>query len=116
MVGSLHLYDDKAEDARTFLAEGFYATKAMPPMPGVDPMPAVAEILAFQAQLRSGADPVSVALPSNQYWADLARLLVVFELDRGGRRDEIASLVGHMSTDVYNLHVEDRLHRGTQRP
>lgn len=115
VVGSLHLYDEKAEDARAFLAEGYHATKAMPPMPGVDPMPSVAEILAFEAQLRSGADPVSVALPSTQYWADLARLLVIFELDPG-RRDEIASLVGQMSTDVYNLHVQDRLDRGTRAP
>jgi thymidylate synthase len=115
VVGSLHLYDDKAEDAQAFLAEGYHATKAMPPMPGVDPMPSVAEILAFEAQLRSGADPVSVALPSTQYWADLTRLLVIFKLDRG-RRDEIASLVGQMSTDVYSLHVEDRLDRGTRAP
>lgn len=116
VVGSLHLYDDKAEDAHDFLAEGYYATNAMPPMPCVDPMPALAELLAFEAQLRSGADPVSVALPSNQYWADLARLLVIFELDPGARRDEIASLQGQMSTDVYNLHVEDRLDRGTHAP
>jgi thymidylate synthase len=116
IVGSLHLYDDKAEDANAFLAEGYHATKAMPPMPGVDPLPSVAEILAFQAELRSGADPVSVALPSHQYWADLARLLAIFELDPGARRDEIASLVGQMSTDVYNLHVEDRLDRGTRAP
>jgi thymidylate synthase len=116
MAGSFHLYDNKAEDAQGFLAEGFYATKAMPPMPGVDPMPAVAEILALEAQLRSGADPISVALPSNQYWADLARLLAIFALDRGGRREEIASLVGQMSTDVYKLHIEDRLDRGIHRP
>lgn len=116
VVGSLHLYDNKAEDAHGFLAEGCFATKAMPPMPRVDPMPAVAEILAFEAQTRSGADPVSVALPSDQYWADLARLLVAFELDRGGRRGEIASVVGQMTTDVYNLHVQDRLDRGTHGP
>ncbi|MEA2392939.1 MAG: thymidylate synthase [Solirubrobacteraceae bacterium] len=116
MAGSLHLYDDKAEDAQRFLDEGFYTTQAMPPMPGVDPMPAVAELLALEARLRSGTDPVSVALPSTQYWADLARLLVIFELDRSGRREEIAPLVGQMSTDVYKLHIEDRLDRGRDGP
>jgi hypothetical protein len=80
-------------------------------MPDLDPMTAVAEILASEAQLRSGSDPLSVALPSNQYWADLARLLVVFELDRSGRSDDVASVISQMSTDVYNVHIADRLDR-----
>jgi thymidylate synthase len=111
VAGSLHLYDDKAKDARRFLDEGYFATKEMPPMPDLDPMAAVAEILAVEEKLRSGSDPLSVVLPSNEYWGDLARLLVAFELDRAGRRDEIASVVGQMSTDVYKVHVEDRLDR-----
>jgi thymidylate synthase len=111
VAGSLHLYDDKAEDARRFLAEGYFDTNEMPPMPDLDPMAAVAEILAVEEKLRSGSDPLSVALPSNDYWGDLARLLVAFELDLAGRRDEIASVVGQMSTDVYRVHVEDRLDR-----
>jgi thymidylate synthase len=108
-VGSLHLYDANAEDAHRFLGEGYYAPKEMPPMSSLDPMAAVAAILAFEAKLRSGLDPLAVPLPSDGYWADLARLLVVFELDRGGRLHEIASVMGQMSTDVYNLHVEDRV-------
>lgn len=116
VAGSLHLYDNNADDARHFLDEGYFGTKEMPPMPDVDPMAAVAEILAVEAQLRCGSDPLSVALPSNQYWGDLARLLVVFYLDRAGRRDEIASVVGQMSTDVYGVHVADRLDRTRRDP
>lgn len=116
VVGSLHLYDDKVEDAHAFLAEGYYGTKAMPPMPDVDPMPGVVEIRAFEAQLRSGSDPVAIVLPSDQYWADLARLLVVHELDHRNRSKEIASLMSQMSTDVYNLHIEDRLDRRMHGP
>jgi thymidylate synthase len=111
VAGSLHLYDANAEDARRFLDEGYFGTKEMPPMPDLDPMAAVAELLALEEKLRSGSDPLSVALPSNEYWGDLARLLVVFELDLADRRDEIASVVGQMSTDVYKVHVEDRLDR-----
>jgi thymidylate synthase len=116
VVGSLHLYDSNTEDARRFLDEGYFDLKEMPPMPALDPMGDVAEILAFEAQLRSGSDPLSVALPSSQYWADLARLLVAFELDRGGRRDEIASVMRQMCTDVYNIHVDDRLDRRRRDP
>ena len=80
-------------------------------MPDVDPMAAVAEILALEAQLRSGSDPLSVALPTNAYWADLARLLVAFQLDRGGEPDKIRSVIDQMSTDVYDVHLADRLDR-----
>jgi thymidylate synthase len=111
MVGSLHLYDDDADAARRFLDEGYYVPTAMPPMPDLDPMAAVAEIRAVEEQLRSGSEPLSVALPSDQYWADLARLLVIFELVRGGRPDDIPTVMSQMSTDIYTLHVADRLDR-----
>lgn len=112
IVGSLHLYDAKVADARRFLDEGYHTTQAMPPMPSIDPMGAIAEILDSEALLRTGADPLSVALPSNQYWADLTRLFTIFELDGAGRAGEIASVMDQMTTDVYNVHVEDRLERG----
>jgi thymidylate synthase len=111
VVGSLHLYDDKAQAARRFLQEGYHTTKAMPPMPAIDPMDSVAELLECEERLRSGSDPFSVALPSNPYWADLARLLMVRVLDRAGRGGEIPSVMNQMTTDVYNVHVEDRLDR-----
>jgi thymidylate synthase len=111
VAGSLHLYDEHAENARRFLNEGYFGTKEMPPMPDLDPMTAVEELITVEEKLRSGSDPLSVPLPSNQYWADLARLLVAFELDLAGRYDEIASVLGQMSTDVYNVHLEDRLDR-----
>lgn len=111
VAGSLHLYDDNAEAARRFLDEGYFGTNEMPPMPDADPMVGVEEILAAEARLRTGGDPLSVPLPSHPYWADLARLLVAFELERGGRRDDIDSVMEQMFTDVYDLHVADRLDR-----
>lgn len=110
-AGSLHLYDENANAARRFLDGGYFETREMPSMPEVDPTAGVAEILAIEAQLRAGTDPLAVHLPSNNYWADLARLLVVLHLDRGNRREEIAGVMGQMSTDVYDVHVADRLDR-----
>jgi thymidylate synthase len=111
VAGSLHLYDEDVQHARQFLDEGYFETNEMPPMPDGDVMTAVDEILATETQLRAEADPRSVSLPTDPYWADLARLLVAFQLDRRSRRDEIASVMEQMSTDVYNLHVADRLDR-----
>jgi thymidylate synthase len=111
VVGSLHLYERDVEDARRFLAEGYHETNEMPPMSSVDPIASVDEICAVEARLRSASDPLAVALPSDQYWADLARLLLVFELARHGRADEIPSVANQMSADVYKLHIADRLDR-----
>lgn len=111
MAGSLHLYDKDATKAQSFLDEGFFFTRPMPPMPNADPMPAVVELLAFEEQSRRGTDPLAIDMPSDPYWADLARLLAIFELDHGGRKGEIASVARAMSTDVYNLHIDDRIDR-----
>ena len=111
IVGSLHLYDVNATAARHFLDEGYHWTTAMPPMPTTDPLRAVDALLNAEAQLRSGADPLTIVLPPSPYWADLARLLVVFALDRDGRHGEIPAVMAQMTTDVYDVHVQDRLDR-----
>lgn len=114
LVGSLHLYDDKIEAAKGFLAEGLFATTAMPAMPAGDPMPAVAGLIALEEELRLGGNPSGSVLPSDPYWADLASLLIIFNLERVGRHGEVASIGNRMSTDVYKLHIDDRLDRGAQ--
>jgi hypothetical protein len=76
-------------------------------------MPGVTELLTTEAQLRGGSDPLSVSLPSSGYWADLARLLMVFHLDRAGRSEEFADVIAHLTTNVYDVHVADRLDRAT---
>lgn len=111
VAGSLHLYDVNLEQSRRFLDEGYFAPSEMPPMPDEDPLPAVEEILAAEAQLRSGDDPLSVTLPSTPYWADLARLLVAFELNSRSQGEHITAVMAQMSTAVYDLHVADRLDR-----
>lgn len=116
LAGSLHLYDINEHGARQFLAAGFHETNEMPPMPDVDPMPSVLQLCTAEAQLRSGTDAPSVELPAEPYWADLARLLVVFALDRAGRSGEIGSIVQQMSTTVYNVHIADRLDRVAGSP
>jgi thymidylate synthase len=113
-VGSLHLYDSNLTQAERFLSEGFFATNEMPPMPQGDPMQGVEEILGTEEVLRRGVAPLSVKLPSIPYWADLARLLVVFELDPRLQADEIESVAARMTTRVYDVHVADRVDRANQ--
>jgi thymidylate synthase len=114
VAGSLHLYDYDRGGACRFLEEGYYFPNEMPRMPEADPLAAVNEILALEEQLRSGADPFSLTVPSDPYWADLVRLLMVFELVRSGRTDEVDGVVEGMNTEVYKLYVRDRLERKTR--
>jgi thymidylate synthase len=111
VVGSLHLYDTHETEARRFLGEGYYDTHPMPPMPAPSPLDAVAELCDVEAALRTGSDPFAVPLPSDPYWADLARLLLVHTLVRANRADGIDAVVNAMSSDVYNLHIRDRFER-----
>lgn len=89
MAGSLHLYDDNADAARRFLDEGWFSVTEMPAMPLGDPMPAVDDLLAIEASLRGGADPMSEDLPLDPYWSDLANLLVAFGLDPAARSADL---------------------------
>jgi thymidylate synthase len=95
MVGSLHLYDEHAERARSYLDEGFQSTQSpMPPMPSVDPQGALETLLDAEEALRADTpDLTRVAAREasvDGYWADLIRLLRVYR--HGKDRDENAIL------------------------
>jgi thymidylate synthase len=111
MVGSLHLYDDNVDSARHFLDEGWFSIAEMPPMPYGDPMPAIEELLTIEARLRRGEEPMQEGLPADPYWADLANLLVAFELDPVERSDDLGAVRARMNSDVFDLHIADRIER-----
>lgn len=111
MAGSLHLYDENADAARRFLEEGWFATTEMPPMPAGNPISSVDELLAIEARLRGGADPMLETLPKDPYWADLVNLLVAFELDPLARSDDLAAVQGRMNSDIFDVHIADRIER-----
>lgn len=111
MVGSLHLYEDKMDAARSFLNEGWFDTSEMPAMPRGDPMPELDILLSIESELRGGTDPLAIALPTNPYWADLARLLVAFELDPIDQSSELSSLRNEFNSDVFRVHIDDRIAR-----
>ncbi|MCA8971109.1 MAG: thymidylate synthase [Planctomycetes bacterium] len=85
-VGSLHLYDEHKEKAQDFIEEGWQDSRLiMPPMPEDDPWGAVEELLRAEEAIRNDTDPeLSTTLP---YWADLARLLLLFRA-KNKRKDQ----------------------------
>lgn len=112
VVGSLHLYDSRYEEAKQFLDEGLQSTRpAMPPMPEDEPMKHVTELLAVEEALRNGVAWQEVELSSDNYWADLGRMYAVYQRRKGPFAD-LATLNGSLHADFYQpfiLQYMDRL-------
>jgi thymidylate synthase len=82
IAGSLHYYLDCQGKVDEFLAEGFQSTSAMPAMPAVELQDNIFRLLEIEGELRMGGrlDPTNLGV--HPYWADLARLLMVYQLSR----------------------------------
>jgi thymidylate synthase len=102
-VGSMHLYVKHKGFASRFLREGFQRTSALiQPMPSGDPWPAIKQLLQAEALVRRqapGNDSTMAGMDS--YWADLVRLLQVFEAKK--RRDlvRIRAIRAEISNQIY---------------
>lgn len=100
-VGSLHLYDTDKSKADSFMQEGWQSTKsAMPPMPNGDPRPAITLLLKAEATVRRRTYNDSkrrAETAINPYWADLIRLLKIFNY---GRRRNKGTLIQRARTEM----------------
>ena len=78
-VGSMHLYDRNMADARRYINEGWQpTTEYMPSMPIGDPSVQLQRLLDVEKTIRSGIPFDWDSLNFDDYWADLARLLLIF--------------------------------------
>jgi thymidylate synthase len=114
-IGSLHLYDEHATDARQYVEEGFQSTVIMPPMPVGDPWPALNQIKLAESKIRKGKSIDASALPIHRYWQDIVRLLQIYALPPQERRKMIPKLKKMMSTPIYDVYIEKRK-RGATKP
>jgi thymidylate synthase len=109
MVGSLHMYDEDAQNLDTFVAEGWQSTtRAMPEMPSDDPWPGVESLLRVERELKAGMPPDDVDFGPEPYWADLGRLLGVYAV-RKGPREVIGRIRSAMQSDYYDCYIADRI-------
>jgi len=104
-VGSLHLYEIHDAQARQFLAEGWQAKMAMPPMPVGDPRPSIEWLLNVERALRNGNRHSLRGQSLDPYWLDLARLLRIKALLSGTDRRAIVREKNAMSSKVYDEYI-----------
>jgi thymidylate synthase len=111
-VGSLHLYDANEGAARAFLSEGWQTTTGaeMPAMPNEDPFPSLSWLLDAEAKIRGGTRALPSSKGINEYWLDLARLLLIKALyDEGDRRGIIRE------SRLFESKVYENFVRGKER-
>jgi thymidylate synthase len=110
-VGSLHLYDSHAKHAQQYVEEGWQPKQsaAMPSMPWADPRPSIAKLLKAESVIRNGKEIEIKHLKLDPYWADLARLLLVFRHSKKGEFGKIAPVRKQMASHVYNAYIIKRI-------
>ena len=110
-AGSLHLYDEQYESARSFIDEGWQSTSnAMRKMPVGDPWPDINKLLAIEEMIRVRGECQDKCLAKlNSYWADLAFLLWIFRLLKEKGHKEISSIKEHVSDPYFQPYINRRL-------
>jgi thymidylate synthase len=107
-VGSLHLYAKDIDVARQYLDEGWQPTIQMPEMPRGDPWPSVTRLLTAESAIRRGKPVEIEALDLDPYWADLARLLLIYKHSKDNKGKDIARVRRNMSSDMYSAYIAKR--------
>lgn len=113
VAGSLHLYDDLAEDAARYLSEGYQSTLLpMPEMPSADPTGSLRVLLDAEAMLRAEAPDFGriATLESSlaPFWADLLRLLRAYRHRKDRDPAAVLGVRDAMHSTIY-FHFIDRL-------
>lgn len=81
-VGSLHLYDTNADEVDDYLEEGWQSTDTpMPPMPSKSLYEHAPQLVTCAQQLSTGKALRDIVLPTDPYWADMARMLALRKAD-----------------------------------
>lgn len=85
MVGSLHLYELNRDSVEDFIGEGWQSTDgAMPPMPPDSQSAQVAQFIKAEKASRENLEYGSYAIPTESYWANLARIFIYREKKANG--------------------------------
>lgn len=114
-AGSLHLYENDFDKARTYIDEGWQSPISMDAMPDGDPWEAIESVQLIEAKARMSEDVDLACIKLEPYWADICRLLVVFNRSKLSINHEKESLTvcnkirSQISSSVYYMFVDARI-------
>lgn len=114
-AGSLHLYKDNHDKAKTYLSEGWQSPIAMEPMPAGDPWDAIAVVRGIEQQARAKEEIDISSIKLEPYWVDICRLLVVFQKWKSIHQlknygfDILGVIKNQMSSKVYDTFIDAKL-------
>ncbi|MCV0384475.1 MAG: thymidylate synthase [Erythrobacter sp.] len=111
-VGSMHVYEDRLDEMKSYIVEGFQQTREMPPMPAGNPFDMVDRLLQIERRLRAGENLAAADEITDPYWADIVRLLQAFWArewvsDYAARLKELKAELAYNS---YGSYLDGRLH------
>lgn len=111
-VGSLHLYDEDRDKAEEFLSEGWQSEVLMPEMPRGDPWPSLRMLLDAESDIRLGRVVRANLQEIDPYWADLIRILQIFNCTKDTQEHAkfalIAPLKQRMASNIYSVYIDKR--------
>ena len=107
-VGSLHLYEDKAQKAKSYINEGYHTTlKPMHNMPAKDVEKNLDKLIMFEEKIRMNIENKLSDTPD--YWVDLIFLLKVFNASKRRSTIEIENFKSRFSDKNYLHFVNQKL-------
>lgn len=116
-VGSLHLYTSDFANVQKYLDEDWQSNIPMPRMPEGNPWPSIEKLLGIEEILRLGKKfDDNVLTKLDNYWADLARILIIFNLTKHPGSTMMArKYIKAMSSDVYLTYLKKRVDKLEQK-
>jgi len=112
-VGSLHLYEDDAEDARNYLEQGHQEASPMPSMPHGSQWTEIKQVLQAEQRIRLDDYSAPVEMPKSPYWLDIVTLLKIFKARKNHDNDAVYRLKQTISNVGYLPFVRSR---GVEKP
>ncbi|MDI1309727.1 MAG: thymidylate synthase [Methylotenera sp.] len=116
-VGSLHLYTTDFESVHKYIAEDWQSNVPMPRMPEGNPWTSIEKLLEIEKAIRLGVPFDDKVLDElDNYWADFARILIIFRLTKTAGSIMVArKYIKNMSSDVYLTYLKKKVDKLEQK-
>lgn len=108
-AGSLHLYENKFDEARNYLREGWMNKIAMDPMPLGDPWPAIDEVKRIADLVRRDGNTEPSPVGLQPYWRDICFLLMWLHSFKQKNFQKCSEFKGDIISPAYHIFIEDKL-------